>query len=376
MKIVCMIPARLESSRVHQKNLRYLGDKPLVAHVLETCVQSGLFEEVYLNSDGLLFKDLAEEFGAKFFHRSSEFALPHITNDLFMEDFMRKTECDAVIQVNPTSPFISKEDIEGVLKLIKEGADTVHTVKEERIEGLFEGKPLNYNPNEIMPESQKLTPVTLFSSSVMGFKKDTYLKNMQDLGAATYGGKGKTLFHTLSGFSNLDIDWEEDFQLAEVIWEKLNSPEKPIRYYGEELNEVADADRERIHKAEGIEVNTWNEFNKLMVNIQEIIERNPKDKNWSHTLVNSPSNCVTLLAQVKDEGNREHYHTNWDEWWYIVQGQWEFVVEGVAHQVKQGDFIFIPRYKKHHIKAISDQLSIRMAVSRADVDHIYQKKDY
>ena len=44
--------------------------------------------------------------------------------------------------------------------------------------------------------------------------------------------------------------------------------------------------------------------------------------------------------------------------------------------VKKDDLVFIERNRKHKIKAMGDKLSIRLAVSRADVDHIYQEEDY
>ena len=76
------------------------------------------------------------------------------------------------------------------------------------------------------------------------------------------------------------------------------------------------------------------------------------------------------------EGNRMHYHHNWDEWWYIVQGEWEWTVEGIIKKVKKGDIVFIERNKKHKIQAIGNSMSIRMAVSREDVDHVYDIEDY
>ena len=34
MKIITMIPARISSSRVKKKNIRYLGDVPLISHII------------------------------------------------------------------------------------------------------------------------------------------------------------------------------------------------------------------------------------------------------------------------------------------------------------------------------------------------------
>lgn len=51
----------------------------------------------------------------------------------------------------------------------------------------------------------------------MDFKRNVYLKNMDELGAVTYGGNGSIGYHITKGFSNIDIDNEFDFQLAEAI---------------------------------------------------------------------------------------------------------------------------------------------------------------
>jgi CMP-N-acetylneuraminic acid synthetase len=45
-KVVAMIPARMGSKRVLKKNLRMLGGKPLVAHVIETAIKAHVFDEI------------------------------------------------------------------------------------------------------------------------------------------------------------------------------------------------------------------------------------------------------------------------------------------------------------------------------------------
>ncbi len=46
MKIVAMIPASLGSKRIKLKNLSYLGDKPLVAHPIETAKRAKFFDAI------------------------------------------------------------------------------------------------------------------------------------------------------------------------------------------------------------------------------------------------------------------------------------------------------------------------------------------
>ena len=43
--------------------------------------------------------------------------------------------------------------------------------------------------------------------------------------------------------------------------------------------------------------------------------------------------------------------------------------------VKQGQMVFIPRNKWHKITAIGYQPAVRLAVSRADVAHVYKDEE-
>ena len=54
MKIVCMIPARLGSTRVKNKNIRLLGNKPLIQHIAESAKKSKYLNETitFVGHDG------------------------------------------------------------------------------------------------------------------------------------------------------------------------------------------------------------------------------------------------------------------------------------------------------------------------------------
>ena len=71
-----------------------------------------------------------------------------------------------------------------------------------------------------------------------------------------------------------------------------------------------------------------------------------------------------------------HFYHDWDEWWYIVKGEWEWMIEGEKKKINMGDVIFIERNRKHKITAAGNKMAIRLAVSRYDVDHVYAKIEY
>ena len=82
-----------------------------------------------------------------------------------------------------------------------------------------------------------------------------------------------------------------------------------------------------------------------------------------------------MICQLPGEGNRRHYHPSWNEWWYIVDGEWKWDIEDDSIIVKKGDVVFIEKGKSHQIHAVGDKPAIRLAVSREDVAHVYVGDD-
>ena len=218
MKIVAMIPCRLGSQRVPKKNLRLLAGKTLSQWVIQACNEASVFDSIFINSESKVFKTIAQKEGIQFYQRPEHLSSNSASNDDFALDFINAVDCDVLVQVNPTSPFTSSEDLLSFVKMYKDGTyQTLHTVKEEQIEGIYENKPLNFDPMKQMPPSQELTPVMVFTSSIMAWDANKFRENIKQLGCAVYGGDGKIGYYTVRGVGTLDIDNEFDFQLAEAI---------------------------------------------------------------------------------------------------------------------------------------------------------------
>ena len=138
----------------------------------------------------------------------------------------------------------------------------------------------------------------------------------------------------------------------------------------------ADANVENILKMDGVSSLNLKDANQEIINVPHLIEKYGRKNSWSHTVVNSESNSATLICQMPGEGNRQHYHSDWNEWWFIIEGEWEWLIEGKIKKVSKGDIVFIAKNRKHKITAAGTGPAIRLAVSRYDVDHVYDEKDY
>lgn len=374
-KIVAMIPARMGSKRVLKKNLRMLGGKPLVAHVIETAIKAQVFDEIYLNSEAPIFSQIAEQNGIKFYHRDADLASDSANNDVFLENFCKNVDADIVVQILPTSPFLTVSEVQSfVAEMLTGQFDTLVSVQDHQIASVYKGQGINFKSDEPHIPSQNMVPVSTYATVLMAWNKLSFLTNMQEYGFGYHGVKSRIGYFTLVGFSTLDIDNEEEFRFAEAVALYLSSsPEHhtPKYYEGNKPNHHSEADVPSILKIDGIHQSDFSQENEPLVNIEKLISSKNNEMSWCHRLVNTESNSATLISQLPGEGNRLHFHPDWNEWWYIVDGSWIWEIEGVKTVVNKGDFVFMPKNKKHKITATGNKPAVRLAVSRADVAHVY-----
>ena len=374
MKVVAMIPARFGSKRIPKKNVRLLNGIPLISYIIRAAIAADCFDEIYVNSESKIIGKIAEDEGVKFYKRPKELSTDKATNDQFTNDFLNNVECDTLIQLLPTSPFITAEKIkEFTQTMVDIKADTLISVSNQQIECVYQGRPVNFDQKKISPPSQDLSPVQAYACGLMGWRKENYQENMQKYDCAYHGGDGNISCYILDGFATIDVDNEQDFQLAELVARSIASETYEPLYYGEYHSEV---DVPSILLRDGVEDNNLEESNEAIANVKDIRASLDKTKSWSHRVVNTENNSATLIHQQPGEGNRRHYHPDWNEWWYIVDGEWEWEIDGETKIVKKDDVVFIPKGIVHKVTATGNKPAIRLAVSREDVAHVYPDGDH
>jgi CMP-N,N'-diacetyllegionaminic acid synthase len=379
MRIIAMIPARLGSQRVPKKNLRLLNGKPLISYAIEAAKAANCFDEIYVNSEADIFGEIARDLGVSFYKRPSVLASNTAINDAFSIDFIENVKGDILIQLLPTSPLITPEEIAQFVEEMKRGAwDTLVSVIDHQIACIYEGKPVNFQYMEPHRSSQTMMPVQSYATVLMGWTYASFTDHMQRLGYAYHGADGRTGYFALKGPSTIDVDHEEDFAVAEVaLMARANPTATAVRYY-ESLSEKGDraeTDVPSILKRDGVQHAEFTRENLPINHLAEIIASKDNSQSWSHRLINTENNSATLISQLPSEGNRLHYHNDWNEWWYIVQGVWKWEIEGEEFEVAQGDVVFIEKNKWHKITAVGTGPAIRLAVSRDKVAHIYKDGD-
>lgn len=241
MSLICMIPARLGSKRVPKKNLRYLGPKPLICYVIESAIQSKKFDAIYINSDGVIFKEIADRYGIDFYLRESRFADDEANNDEFARDFLQNVKCDRLVQLLPTSPFIKADTITRFVNLmIQSDSRTCVSVARHQIASLIDQRPLNFSYDESHIRSQDMKPVFTYATVLMGWQSDYFLQAMEKFGFAYHGQENNVDFFEVEGLETIDIDNESDFELAEAVlpYFQINDSKSQNARYFESGNEL------------------------------------------------------------------------------------------------------------------------------------------
>jgi 3-deoxy-manno-octulosonate cytidylyltransferase (CMP-KDO synthetase) len=117
MKVVAMIPARLEASRFPKKLIQDLNGKTVIERTFQAAVETGLFHEVYVVTD-------AQEIGSLFNQNQVIYSeKEHETGSDRLAEAAAKIEADVIVNVQGDEPFIDTRSLGLLVDVFKKDAD-------------------------------------------------------------------------------------------------------------------------------------------------------------------------------------------------------------------------------------------------------------
>lgn len=215
MKIIAMIPARMGSQRLKQKNLRELGGVPLIVRAIRKCQAAGVFDEIWVNSEHPTFGDLARAEGVGFHQRPEALGNHQATSEQFVREFLVAHPCDWVCQVHSIAPLLDVTEVRAFVEALKTDAcDCLLSYEPIQIECALDGQPVNFTFAE-KTNSQELRPVQRIAWSITGWRRETFLAAAEAGQCATYAGR--VGMHPVSHLAAHVIKTEEDLRFAEAV---------------------------------------------------------------------------------------------------------------------------------------------------------------
>ncbi len=224
MKPICIIPARGGSKGIPSKNIRILGDKPLIAHTITTAITSNLFSHVIVSTDSDEIASISQKYGAKVpFMRPKELAtddantidaLIHAIEELNEQNY----EIETVVMRDCTCPFIDKEDMKGSIELFDSSTcDTVYAAILAHPNPYFGMGEINLDGYLEIPKTldkkiirRQDAPVVYDLDGMLVFNAKNFLQSKTLF-------TNKTLPYEISKEHGHMIDFEFDFKVAELL---------------------------------------------------------------------------------------------------------------------------------------------------------------
>lgn len=222
-KVTCFLPCREGSQRVPRKNITPFAGygMGLVELKLTQLDQATEIDEVVLSTNDEAILDYAATLNMaklRVHSREAGLASSATSTDALVAHALALIPDGDILWTHVTSPFVSARHYNDIVRCYREksaaGYDSLMTVTELHSFLWQDGQPLNYDrQQEKWPRTQTLSPVHEINSGAFLAPSDIYRSLGDRIGERPY-------MHVLDRFVGHDIDWPDDFTLAECMVEK------------------------------------------------------------------------------------------------------------------------------------------------------------
>lgn len=226
MKRLAIIPARGGSKRILNKNIRDFCGRPMITHVLGAARDSGLFSTIHVSTESDSIRDVAAGFGfPPEFPRPDELADDHtpimpVLRHAAQEYLRRGQTFDEIWLLMACAPLVDADDLRKAAGLFEAsgGQQPLLAVSEypAPIEWAFSrgenGALTPVQAGMFAVRSQDLEKRYFDAGSFAAFPAARVLESQ---GAGSDSG---FIGYTLPKGTAIDIDDEQDWQLAEAIY--------------------------------------------------------------------------------------------------------------------------------------------------------------
>ncbi len=215
---VAFVHAKGTSERLPGKNLRMLGGIPLVCHAIRNALAAKEVDHVVIDSDSDEILAVGELAGAIPLRRPGDLATNDTTgDDLAFWQASAAPQAMVIIQVVPTSPFIKPESISEAASRIKSSRlDSTVGMHSEHLYCWAFGKP-TYDMALRLPNSQRLRPTVYETTGLYAFLQAYAIRTHRRMNIVNR----EAIW--LSKIEAIDINTEEDFRFAEIVYKGMTS---------------------------------------------------------------------------------------------------------------------------------------------------------
>lgn len=164
MNVIAMIPARYASTRFPAKALAMLGGKPIIQHVYERVLNSGLFNNVSVATDHDKIVDTVIGFGGNVIMTSEEH---QSGTDRIAEALQYLPEAELIVNVQGDEPLIETEVLAKLIQAFKSPV-----VQMASLMTPISDPNMLINPNVVKVVADNSNNALYFSRSCIPYNRD------------------------------------------------------------------------------------------------------------------------------------------------------------------------------------------------------------
>lgn len=190
-----------------------LGDKPLIYFVQKNLLSVKEIDEIYCYCSDERIKEYLFD-GVNFLKRPKSLDSSTATSNDILTSFIKEITADIYVFSMATAPFVKPESFSIGIEKVKSGEyDSAFSVELLQEFIWQNGIPVNFSLDNI-PRTQDLPKLYIESSGFYVFTHDVVKNGGRRVGNKPYNVE-------VSKFEATDIDYPEDFELANIIYKEF-----------------------------------------------------------------------------------------------------------------------------------------------------------
>ena len=163
MKIIALVPLKLNSERVPGKNFKDFNGKPLYQWVIETLLSMDNIDLVVVNTDARSVLEKNPLFNTNKIlirDRKMELCGDKVPMNLIISDDIDNVDGDIYIMTHTTNPLIKFNTLYNAINIFRSNlnsgqADSLFSVNKLQTRFYYEnGTPINHDPNNLIPTQE------------------------------------------------------------------------------------------------------------------------------------------------------------------------------------------------------------------------------
>ncbi len=222
MKVIALVPLKRNSERLKGKNIKPFCGLPLYHIIFSTLQKCDFVEKIVANVDcEEIAQDLQKHFSKVIIIKRPPHLLGEmVTMNTLIEYDITKVESNHFLQTHCTNPLLTENTLKEAISLYFNSLNSYDSLfSVSKIQSRLyreDNSPVNHNPTEML-RTQDMESIYQENSNLFIFSRQSFQKagnNRIGLAPRRY---------IQNKIESVDIDYEEDFVLAELIYENRKS---------------------------------------------------------------------------------------------------------------------------------------------------------